>query len=94
MVLLRRYSERRYSDFLFSRSFLLKMKRCYDYIIIGGGIAGLYANYKLYNTGTGLLLERNSYFGGRAYEIDFHGTLIKLGAGIMADHNKHLVKWW
>jgi hypothetical protein len=23
--------------------------------------------------------------------MDFHGTLIKLGAGIMADHNKHLL---
>ncbi len=66
----------------------------YDYIIIGGGIAGLYANYKLskgskYN---GLLLEQNKYFGGRAHEINFHGSLIKLGAGIMADHNKHLIK--
>ena len=64
----------------------------YDYIIVGGGIAGLYANYKLYSNNNGLLLEKNSYFGGKAYEIDFHGTLIKLGAGIMAEHNKHLIK--
>jgi protoporphyrinogen oxidase len=64
----------------------------YDYIIVGGGIAGLYANFllsKKYNT---LLLEKNNYFGGRSYEMDFHGTNIKLGAGIMADHNKHLLK--
>jgi protoporphyrinogen oxidase len=69
----------------------------YDYIVIGGGIAGLYANYKLsknndnYNN-NGLLLEKNAYFGGRAFELEFHGTLLKLGAGIMADHNKHLIK--
>jgi protoporphyrinogen oxidase len=64
----------------------------YDYIIIGGGIAGLYANYKLAKNYNGLLLEKHSYFGGRAYELEFHGTLLKLGAGIMADHNKNLLK--
>ncbi len=63
----------------------------YDYIIIGGGIAGLYANYLLSNKNNGILLERNEHFGGRAFEMDFHGTLIKLGAGIMADHNKNLL---
>ncbi len=64
----------------------------YDIIIIGGGISGLYANYKLYKKHKCLLLEKNAHFGGRAYEMDFHGSLIKLGAGIMADHNKHLIK--
>ncbi len=64
----------------------------YDYIIIGGGIAGLYANYLLSKHHNGILLERNNFFGGRAYEIDFHGSLIKLGAGIMAEHNVHLLK--
>ena len=63
----------------------------YDYIIIGGGIAGLYANYLLNKDYNGLLLEQNKHFGGRAFEMDFHGTLIKLGAGIMADHNIHLL---
>ncbi len=66
--------------------------KLYDYIIIGGGIAGLYANYKLSSTNKCLLLEKNEHFGGRAHEIEFHGSLIKLGAGIMADHNKHLLK--
>jgi hypothetical protein len=65
----------------------------YDYIVIGGGIGGLYANYKMSNKGAnGLLLEKNDNFGGRAYEMKFHGTLIKLGAGIMANHNTHLLK--
>ena len=62
----------------------------YDYIIIGGGIAGLYMNYLLKNKNT-LLLEKNSYLGGRAIEENFHNTKIKLGAGIGALHNKHLL---
>jgi hypothetical protein len=65
----------------------------YDYIVIGGGIGGLYANYLLSNKNyNGLLLEKNDVFGGRAYEMKFHGTLIKLGAGIIADNNIHLLK--
>jgi len=63
----------------------------YDYIIIGGGISGLYMNYLLKNNKT-LLLEKNSYLGGRAIEEKFHNTTIKLGAGIGALHNKHLLK--
>jgi hypothetical protein len=63
----------------------------YDYIIIGGGIAGLYANYLLNNKKT-LLLEKNNYVGGRGIEIKFHNNIIKLGAGIAEPHNKHLLK--
>ncbi len=64
----------------------------YDYIIVGGGIGGLYANYKLLNKGkNGLLLEKNDHFGGRAFEMNFHGNLIKLGAGIIAEHNTNLL---
>ena len=67
----------------------------YDYIVIGGGIAGLYANYILsmrkpqYN---GILLERESILGGRAFEFDFYGTMVKPGAGIMEKHNKRLLR--
>lgn len=64
-----------------------------DYVVIGGGIAGLYANYKLINQGfNGVLLEKESNFGGRVYEMNWHNSIIKLGAGIMAEHNKHLLK--
>jgi len=65
----------------------------YDYIIVGGGIAGLYANWKLTNKNKScLLLEREDVLGGKAYETDFHGTQIKMGAGIMENHNKHLLR--
>lgn len=63
----------------------------YDYIIIGGGLAGLYANYLLRNKKT-LLLEKNKYIGGRGIEVKFHNKYIKLGAGIGEPHNKHLLK--
>jgi protoporphyrinogen oxidase len=69
------------------------METIYDYIIVGGGIAGLYANWKLTNKKKScLLLEREDVLGGRAYETDFHGTQIKMGAGIMENHNKHLLR--
>jgi len=56
----------------------------YDYIIIGAGIAGLYAGYKLSNKTNEniLIIEKNSYIGGRAQNINFHGSQIPIGAGI------------
>lgn len=68
-------------------------KNTLDYVVIGGGIAGLYANYLLSKKySNGLLLEKESDFGGRVYEMNWHGQNIKLGAGIMAEHNTHLLK--
>ena len=65
----------------------------YDYVVIGGGVAGLYANWKLTKSGAqGILLEKESDLGGRLLEVMFHGHLIKLGAGIMAENNVHLLK--
>jgi monoamine oxidase len=66
----------------------------YDYVIIGGGISGLYANTKLAKKKkkNGLLLEKNSDVIGRAREHDFHGTKVKCGAGICVPENKNLVK--
>ena len=63
-----------------------------DYIVIGGGIAGLYSNYNLCKTMNGILLEKESYFGGRVLETKFHGTMIKLGAGIVTEDNKRVLK--
>ena len=64
----------------------------FDYVIVGGGISGLYANYILSKKYNGVLLERESYFGGRAYEKLFHGSLIKLGAGVINNDNEHILK--
>jgi len=56
-----------------------------DVIIIGAGIAGLYAGYKIlkqkpeYNI---LLLEKNDIVGGRMGNEIFYGTEIEIGAGI------------
>jgi hypothetical protein len=63
----------------------------YDYIIIGGGIAGLTIDYHLSNKYKTLLLEKNKYLGGRGIEGKFHNNIIKLGAGIGASNNKHLL---
>ena len=67
----------------------------YDYIIIGGGISGLYSAYLLnnllnkeYNV---LVLEKNNYIGGRIKDIKFHGKIIKLGAGISQEKNKNIL---
>ena len=65
----------------------------YDYVIIGGGIAGLYANYlltkKKHNC---IVLEKNSTVSGRVREHEFHGAKLKCGAGIVVPENKSLVK--
>lgn len=63
-----------------------------DYIIIGGGIAGLYSNYLLSEKKNGILLEKESYFGGRVLETKFHDSVIKLGAGIITTDNKKMLK--
>jgi protoporphyrinogen oxidase len=64
----------------------------YDYIIIGGGIAGLYASFILSQNYKILLLEKNNKLGGRLEEICFHNKFIKMGAGIASLNNKHLIK--
>jgi monoamine oxidase len=64
-----------------------------DYVIIGGGIAGLYANTKLAKKKkNGILLEKNSDISGRVKEYNFHNVVVKTGAGICVPENKTLVK--
>ena len=63
----------------------------YDYIIICGGIAGLYVNYFLSNKKT-LLLEKNSYLGGRIYNEMFYDTIINTGARVGSLDSKNLMK--
>lgn len=64
-----------------------------DYIIIGGGVAGLYVNYLLASKKkTGILLEKNQTVFGRVREREFHGKMIKCAAGIAVPENKLLIK--
>jgi hypothetical protein len=58
----------------------------YDFIIIGGGIAGLYSAYKVKKTDPTkkiLILEANDHLGGRAGNYDFHGQQVAIGAGVV-----------
>ena len=70
----------------------------FDYIIIGGGISGVYALHLFneYIKSTSkivkvLLIEKNKNLGGRSEEVMFHNNLIKLGAGIGEDSNTILL---
>lgn len=64
----------------------------YDYIIIGGGLAGTYCAYKLSSKYKILLIEKESKLGGRGLMVNWHGTDIKLGAGIGSPENSTLIK--
>jgi protoporphyrinogen oxidase len=70
-------------------------KDIYDYIIIGGGISGLYSLHllnKLKKNLKILLIEKEDYLGGRILNKKFHNNIIRLGAGIAKDDNKHLFR--
>ena len=57
----------------------------YDTIIIGAGIAGLYAAYKIKKQDPHhnlIILERENHIGGRMGTVNFHGTQIAIGAGV------------
>lgn len=67
----------------------------YDYIIIGGGISGIYSLYNLNksnNLNKILLIEKEDYLGGRVLNKTFHNEKLRLGAGIAKDDNHHLMK--
>ena len=66
----------------------------YDIIIIGGGIAGLYAAYKILEKTPQkniLVLEREKQIGGRIGNEMFHGTSIVTGAGVGRKEKDHLL---
>ena len=57
----------------------------YDYVIIGGGIAGLYTAYMLLSKSRLtriVILEKENQIGGRAKNETFYGVKIVTGAGI------------
>jgi NAD(P)-binding Rossmann-like domain/Flavin containing amine oxidoreductase len=58
----------------------------YDLIIIGGGVSGLYARWKLsmkYPAIRILLLEKKPYLGGRIKQRKLGATVVQLGAGVI-----------
>jgi hypothetical protein len=73
------------------------MESVYDYIIIGSGISGLYAAYKILQISPQssiLILERNkkAWLGGRTSNEIFYGTTIVTGAGIGRQKKDKLLK--
>jgi hypothetical protein len=64
----------------------------YDYIIIGGGLAGVYCAYKLSSKFKILLIEKESKLGGRGLMINWHQKDIRIGAGIGSPENLTLIK--
>ena len=70
------------------------MLKEFDIIIIGGGLSGLFFNYKLKQTKPELktlLIEKNK-IGGRAGNDIFYGTSIVTGAGI-GRYKKDKILW-
>jgi hypothetical protein len=67
----------------------------YDVIIIGGGISGLYSFYKIKQLYKDkyqcLLLEKDNRLGGRAGNVNFHGSQIAIGAGILRKNKDKLL---
>ena len=63
----------------------------YDYIVIGGGISGLY--FALRKTGKILILEKNNRLGGRSVTVPFgdQNVRIPLGTGIGIASKDHLL---
>jgi monoamine oxidase len=67
----------------------------YDYAIIGGGISGLYAAYKLnkkYPNKKIILYEKNNYFGGRVKGYNYKTYHWEEGAGRFNSNHKLLIE--
>ena len=66
----------------------------YDYVIVGGGISGLYNYIKLHEKNSALkikLLEKNDYFGGRIkqHEESFNGNDYSFPCGAARYNGNH-----
>ncbi len=65
----------------------------YDYVVIGGGVAGLYFAYCLEKRGIQqvCILEKTEHVGGRNVVHDFHGKTVSLGPGAFRETDKHVL---
>ena len=67
----------------------------YDFVIVGGGIGGLYTAYKLhlqFPKKTILVLEKSNYLGGRVYTHHDKFMTVDCGAGRFSDKHVRLLK--
>jgi predicted NAD/FAD-dependent oxidoreductase len=66
-----------------------------DVVVIGAGVAGLYAAELLASQGrTVIVLEASDRVGGRAYDERFHGVEVETGAGVGRwPTDRRLVAW-
>jgi protoporphyrinogen oxidase len=65
----------------------------YNYIIIGGGISGLYTAYKIKQkqpNATFIILERDT-IGGRMNIYNFCGVNVNIGAGVGRENKDFLL---
>ena len=72
-------------------------KKCYDIIIIGSGIAGLYSAYNIRQFAPDkslLVLEKykKQWIGGRLNNEEFYGTTVVTGAGIGRKDKDYLLQ--
>lgn len=65
------------------------------YLIVGGGIAGLYSAYKIhekFRTSDIMIIEKNNRIGGKIYTYPINNnTNIELGAGILHSDNVNVL---
>jgi protoporphyrinogen oxidase len=59
----------------------------YDVVIVGGGVSGLAAAYRLRDLNF-LLLEKEPHWGGNAYLMEYHGTQYATGSAFLAKSEK------
>jgi len=65
--------------------------KIFDYIVIGAGMAGLYWIYKT-KPSNYLVLEKSNRIGGRIYNVNWNGSNISLGGGIIKNDNTYTIK--
>ena len=72
----------------------METTKVYDFVIVGGGIAGLYAAYRIkqkHSVATILILEKEDHVGGRAGTHIFHQIPIAIGAGVGRKDKDHFL---
>lgn len=66
------------------------MKKIYDYVVIGAGIAGL--TYAFRNKSNNfVILEKNDYIGGRIKNIKWNNSFISLGGGVFLPSHSYVM---